>query len=198
MRKIILIAFVALTTMSLSAQRFGVKAGLNLSNYYGEDAEELKTLTGFQVGGLFEMPLSGGLFLQPEAILSLKGATASESGMDMSMKPFYLEVPVKLSYKLNAGPGKFTIGVGPYAGLGIFGKASVGVEGYSVTQDLFTADNDEEALLKRFDFGVAGAMGYELPSGLFFNLESAMGLLNVAENAQTKNTVVSLVAGFKF
>lgn len=192
MKKVILIVLVAMTTATLSAQRFGVKAGVNFSNYYGDDADGSKTLTGFQLGGVYEMPLSGNFYLQPEALLTLKGAKGSG---DLEMKPFYLEVPVRGMYKLDAGPGKLTLATGPYLGLGLFGK----VTGSGESANLFTkVDGANAALLKRFDLGLSSAIGYELTSGLFFNIESSLGFLNVAEGSKMKNTTVALVAGFKF
>jgi len=199
MKKTVFMVILAMATISMQAQKFGLKAGVNISSYYGSgaDASDLKSIVGFQVGGLYELPLSGGFYLQPSAMLSLKGSVATESGYDMNIKPYYLEVPVRLMYKLDAGPGKFTLAVGPYVGLGLFGTASMTVSGQSASVDLFTKVNGAEPMLDRFDMGVSSAIGYELKSGLFFNVESSLGLVDVAKNSKMKNTTISLVAGFK-
>lgn len=192
MKKVILIVLVALASVSVSAQKFGVKGGMNLSSYYGGDTEGVKTIVGFQLGGVYEIPLSGDFYLQPEALLSLKGAKSTD---DLKIKPFYLEIPVRAMYKLSAGSGKLTIATGPYLGFGLFGKMSNSEE----SANLFTkVDGADAALLKRFDLGISSAVGYELASGLFFNVESSLGFLNVAEDSKMKNTTIALVAGFKF
>lgn len=196
MKKTILMLLVAMATVSVSAQRFGVKAGLNLSSYYGSDADGAKTLAGFQLGGLYELPLSGGFYLQPEVLLTLKGAKVDDSGTNMKLKPFYLEVPVRAMYKLPVGSGKLTLATGPYVGLGLFGKVSEG----DLSRNLFTKENGlNKAFMKRFDLGLSSALGYELPSGLFFNVESSLGFLNTFNvDGNVKNTTVSFVVGHKF
>jgi len=197
MKKTVFLVILAMTTISMSAQNFGLKAGVNFSSYYGSDAGDLKSLVGFQVGGLYDVPLSGGFYLQPSAMLTMKGAKSSGS-IDSNMKPFYLEVPVRVMYKLDAGPGKITLAVGPYLGLGLFGKSTTTVGGQSVSINLFTKEAGlSEAMLKRFDMGISSAIGYELTSGLFFNVESSLGLLNVSNDSNVKNTTISLVVGFK-
>lgn len=194
MKKTILMLLVALVTVSVSAQRFGVKAGLNLSSFYGNDADGSKTLAGFQLGGLYEMPLSDGFYLQPEALLTLKGAEIEGTGV--KLRPFYFEVPVRAMYKLPLGSGKFTLATGPYLGFGLFGQMKKSGSGI----DLFTKeDGTYEAIMKRFDLGLSSALGYELSSGLFFNLESSLGFLNaINSEGSIKNTTVSFVVGHKF
>jgi hypothetical protein len=198
MKKTVFLVILAMATISLSAQKFGLKAGLNFSSYYGSDATDLKTLMGFQVGGLYEMPLSDNFFLEPSAMLTMKGAKSS-GVIDSNMKPFYLEVPVRAMYKMDAGPGKFTLAVGPYVAMGLFGKSTTTLGGASISINLFTKEGGEtEAMLKRFDMGISSAIGYELTNGLFFDVESSLGLLNVSSGSNTKNTTVSVVVGLKF
>jgi len=194
MKKTILVLLVAMATVSVSAQRFGVKAGLNFSNYFSNKNYDFKTVTGFQLGGLYELPLSGGFYLQPEALLTLKGAKLDYK--DIRMKPFYLEIPVRAMYKLPVGSGKLTLATGPYLALGLFGNGTY----YGETgNNLFSKDGASGATLKRFDLGLSSALGYEFSSGLFFNLESSLGILR-ADNtsADLRNTTVSLVVGHKF
>lgn len=209
MKKIIFIVAASLITMSLSAQRLGVKAGLNLSNYYGDDAEDLNIRAGFQLGALYEVPLSEGLFLQPEVVISLKGAQYSESeggySYSQSISPFYLEVPVKVLYKFEVGAGKLTFAAGPHLGLGLFGKAKHEMEGegesYNGSYNLFTKEDEaEKATFKRFDLGISGAIGYELESGFFVNIETSTGFLSVGnyEDSKLYNNVFAFVAGYKF
>ncbi len=167
---------------------------MNFSNFYGNDADGTKTLIGFQFGGLYELPLSGDFYLQPEALLTLKGAKSD--GTDQKIKPFYLEIPVRFMYKLPAGPGKLTLATGPYLGFGVFGEYTQSGVGYNLFTKVLDAD---EALMKRFDLGLSSALGYELQSGLFFNLESSLGFLKVINGGgDVKNTTVALVAGYKF
>jgi len=199
MKKKLLMAILILATVSTYAQKFGVKAGANLSSYSGSDAKDLDSRIGFQVGGLYELPISGDFFIQPEALLTLNGAKVSATGNSSSINPLYIQVPVKALYKLAVGPGKITVATGPYFALGIAGKFTTTSGGTSISQNLFTKENGaSEAILNSFDLGLSSAVGYELSSGIFFNLESTIGFLDVAKDSNMKNSSVSLVAGFKF
>ena len=73
MKKVLLSAIAVMAFMSVSAQetRFGVKAGLNLSTFTG-DAEDAKSLVGFQVGGFAEIKLTDKFAIQPEVLFSTK------------------------------------------------------------------------------------------------------------------------------
>lgn len=202
MKKMLLVILVTVVAFSASAQRFGLKGGVNLANYYGSDADGAKMLVGFNVGGLVELPLSGGFFLQPELLLSMKGAKVPSaiSGVEsLSLKPFYLDIPVKIMYKLDAGTGKLGLAVGPYVGFGIAGKATASSGSVDASVDLFSKiEGADQAFLKRFDAGLASSISYELQSGLFFALDSNLGLVSVANGGSLKNTVISLGLGYKF
>ena len=199
MKKILLSVFVALISLSVSAQHFGVKAGVNIAGFYGNDAEETKNITGFNVGALYEVPISGGFYFQPELLLSMKGASASESGVEMKIKPYYIDVPLKLMYKFRFDAGNLTLAAGPYVGLGVFGKMSGESQGVTASADLFTKVGDAtEPLMKRFDAGIASTVAFELPKGLFFSMDSNMGLVKVVNDGDLKNSVVSFGVGYKF
>jgi hypothetical protein len=199
MKKTVMMVILAMATISMYAQKFGVKAGVNFSTYTGDDAGDLGTLTGFQVGGLYELPVSEAFFIQPEVLFTLKGAKSSADGVTTKLTPFYVQVPVKALYKFNVGTGKITIAAGPYLALGIAGKYKISGGGESESYNLFSKeDGADEAMLKRFDLGLSSAVGYEFNNGLFLNLESSLGFLDVAKDSNIKNSTLSLVAGFKF
>lgn len=197
MKKFILVAFVAMATFSVSAQKFGVKAGVNLASYYGSGSDGLDSRIGFTVGGLYEQNLSGDFYLQPEVLLTLKGAKYGSGDSKSSLNPLYLDIPVKALYKLPLGTGKFTIAAGPYFGIGLAGKYKQG----DASVNLFSKESGaDEAMCKRFDMGVTGAIGYELSGGLFINFETETGFLKVfnGEGDNVSNNALALVVGYKF
>ena len=200
MKKTVFTVILAMATISMYAQKFGVKAGVNFSTYTGSDADGSKALTGFQVGGLYELPISEAFFIQPEVLLTLKGAKFSDEGYTEKYTPFYIQVPIKALYKFNVGTGKISIAAGPYLALGIAGKDKASGDGESESSNLFSKeDGADETILKRFDLGLSSAVGYEFENGLFLNFEYSPGLLNVANGGgNIKNSTLSLVAGFKF
>ena len=52
--------------------------------------------------------------------------------------------------------------------------------------------------MKRFDAGIASTVAFELPKGLFFSMDSNMGLVKVVNDGDLKNSVVSFGVGYKF
>lgn len=193
MKKVILVAILSMASVTMFSQTFGVKGGLNLSNWVGSDADNTKMQVGFHIGGLMELPLSGNVYLQPELLLTQKGCKSEGT----SYRPLYIEVPVNLMLKADVGTGKLTIGAGPYVAMGIAGKASE--DGISI--DLFKKiDVLDAAMLKRFDAGLGVNVGYEFSNGFLANLGTSFGLINVPDDgdASIKNSVVSLSVGYKF
>lgn len=193
MKKVILVAILSMASVTMFSQTFGVKGGLNLSNWVGSDADNTKMQVGFHIGGLMELPLSGNVYLQPELLLTQKGCKSEGA----SYRPLYIEVPVNLMLKADVGTGKLTIGAGPYVAMGIAGKASE--DGISI--DLFKKiDVLDAAMLKRFDAGLGVNVGYEFSNGFLANLGTSFGLINIPDDgdASIKNSVVSLSIGYKF
>jgi hypothetical protein len=211
MKRLIIILFVALTTISVSAQNFGMKAGVNLAGYTGSDATDFTVKMGCTIGGLYQLPLTDKFFLQPEVLLTLKGSAYSSATTyagktyieDTTFNPFYIEVPVKGLYKIEAGSGNITLAAGPYVAMGIAGKASR-KDAYNgttekVSYNLFSKeDGEDEAYLKRFDGGLTCSVGYEFENGLFMNLDASYGLLNISTDSNVKNFTVGFSTGIKF
>lgn len=120
MKKILLPLAVILLTSGAYAQsvKFGVKAGLNVSTFTGDDSDEAESLTGFHVGGVAEIKFTDKFSLQPELLYSTQGAKASVSGIeggvaynaDIKAKVSYINLPVMAKYyvipglSLEAGP----------------------------------------------------------------------------------------------
>ena len=109
-------AFAQTTKMSGSDARFGLKAGVNLSNVYDEQGEDFTADSKFggAVGAFLAIPIGKFLGVQPEILFSQKGfkATGNILGGNYSMTRTtnYIDVPVFFLLK----PSEFiTIMAGP-------------------------------------------------------------------------------------
>jgi hypothetical protein len=125
---------------------FGVKAGLNLSNYTGiEKPEGLPSTVewsnpykpGFHVGAFAQYMLTKELGLEAGLYYSMLGAKQKfhieQSGQYLtatgSTNPSYLQIPVSVLYKFDLGLGlKLYPQVGLYAGYGIAGKGTADID----------------------------------------------------------------------
>lgn len=94
-------AAAVLFTVTLAAPaeaQFGIRGGINLSKFIGDDAGEADTKQGLNFGGSFRLFGVGPLSIVPEVFYSQKGAKIEEgSGQGFQQLDFslnYLEVPI--------------------------------------------------------------------------------------------------------
>jgi hypothetical protein len=218
MRTKILSVLIAVIITAFSAQaqdsgiRVGILGGVNLQNLTGEDGNgdklENKLTPGFHAGVNLMIPIAPDFNFQPGLLFSGKGAKADEGTMDATIKLSYIELPLNLLYRAQLGEGFVMIGFGPYVGYGIGGK--VKFEGAEIDvkfkNEVSSSDPDNVAYFKGFDAGANIFVGYEMSSGLFLQLNSQLGLLNInsdyagetGDSGTTKNTGFGLSVGYRF
>lgn len=85
---------------------FGLKTGLNISNFTGGDADR-NNILNFHVGGFAEFELNEKFSLQPELLYSRQGSEAENS---IKIKVDYLAIPLMAKYYLSE---KFSLEAGP-------------------------------------------------------------------------------------
>lgn len=195
--------------------KFGAKAGLNLSTFMGDDADEAEALAGFHVGGLVEIKLNDKFSVQPELLFSRIGAQATvsevEGGVlyrgDLKARLGYLTVPVMAKYYVIPG---LSVEAGPQVGFLVSAKHEVDATAdFGVGTVSFGDTDDAKDQYKKVDFAFNLGAGYELPMGLFFQARYNIGLTNIGEAytdsdgdrvraADLKNGVFQLSAGWKF
>ena len=125
----------------------------------------------------------------------------------------YVELPLNFVYKALVGNGYFLLGFGPYVAYGIGGKATYEGGAASVETDIeFKKEVDSgdpltTVYMKPFDAGANLFFGYELPAGLFLQLNTQLGLLDIKpednritgeNNSTLKNTGYGLSLGYRF
>lgn len=178
---------------------FAVLGGVNFQNLNGElsTGDKLKNdmLLGFHAGVNLQIPLAPQFYFQPGLMFAVKGAknTTSIFGAVFTdeTKINYIEIPLNLVYKGAMGSGFVMVGFGPYVAYGISGKQVI--EGSSFT---FERGVDYDA----FDAGGNIFVGYEMASGIFLQLETQLGMLNIntEDKPITKNTGFGLSLGYRF
>jgi hypothetical protein len=152
MRKIILlVVFISYSSIGNSQVGFGVKGGLNLTDfsysniYWGA----YHSKTDINLGIMFSVPLSPVFYLQPEIVYSRQGAifTDAQDNITLRYNYDYLNIPVLAKYQSKAG---FFIETGPQFGLLLSAadsKSMVDQMGYSNT----------------IEFAWATGLGYRIP-----------------------------------
>ncbi|WP_264534893.1 porin family protein [Flavobacterium sp. N1736] len=201
MKKIMLTAAAVLAFAFSNAQetKFGVKAGLNISNI-GGDVEDNSAIVGFHVGGFAEIKLSEKFAIQPELLFSTQGSKIEDSGENFSAEDklnlSYINVPIMA--KFYVAP-KFSLEAGPQIGFLVSAK-----DKYKETFDGETISSNEDVKdnFKSIDFGVNLGAGFDFTENLSAGVRYNIGLSNIAEaegeDFKLNNSVFSLSVGYKF
>jgi len=184
---------------------FGILGGVNLQNLNGKlsSGDKLKNdmLLGFHGGVNVQIPIAPEFYFQPGLMFATKGAknTYTILGAEFTdeIKINYIELPLNLVYKGALGNGFVMLGFGPYLAYGIGGKQIF--EGKDLT---FERGVDYNA----FDAGANIFAGYETANGLFLQLDTQFGMLNIKpedenslnDQSTAKNTGFGLSLGYRF
>jgi len=184
-----------------SKTSFAVLGGVNLQNLNGKDVNgnklENDMLIGFHAGVNLQLPVAPEFYFQPGLMFSTKGAKISTTSYKLS----YIELPLNFVYKALVGNGYFMLGFGPYVAYGIGGTD---IE-FKTTVE--SGDSDAIKYFKPFDAGANLFFGYELPAGLFIQLNTQLGLLNINpednritgdNKSSVKNTGYGISLGYRF
>ncbi|NDW19324.1 PorT family protein [Dysgonomonas sp. 216] len=207
--------------------RFGVKAGLNMSTAFVEDASESKFRLGYKVGATAEYSFNRNFMIQSGLFFSVKGSKLEDLNVNdyvggtpdftHTFNQLYLELPLYGSYKLHVRDNlNVVLGAGPYIGYGIGGKTKQklnnGTWSNGVTQiewDTFgdgVFDENRDWLrgesLKRFDFGAGIKADLEYCKYIL-GVEVSSSVINIADKPDYKdftyhNFNVCVSLGYKF
>ncbi|HJS00329.1 MAG TPA: porin family protein [Flavobacterium sp.] len=183
MKKVFLVAimFLSITTL-LQAQsiRFGIKAGANFSNQYGDDFPDVdkEGITSYHAGLVSEIKLFDSFAIQPELLYSTQGASYKDAGEEFKNELGYLSIPVLAKFYLSES---ISLELGPQASF------------------LLSERNDfDPGDPKTFEFGVVGGLGLNITKNLFVQARYGLGLTEADKNADIKNSTVQLSAGIMF
>ena len=185
---------------SVNAQiRFGLKSGLNISNFYGDDDRDLDSKLGF-VGGFFITYQSENLFvLQPEVSYSTKSATVKIENINFTLAYDYIEIPILLKFPFNLADNqsiKPVLFAGPFVALNTKAKITVTVNGESEQKDI------PSVTPRDFGFQLGGGVGFNLGKyELGLDIRYTLGLASVDKSTNSfdiKNRVINLNLYFCF
>jgi len=176
----------------------GVKGGVNLATQRNagddDDGGGLKSRLGIVAGAFATFPLASWLEFQPEALYSVKGASADIEGVTASVQLDYLEVPLLARISRRGGRLGYYAAGGPAIAFRL--RALTRTKFGDATEEIDIADDVE-----RLDFGVAVGGGVEFGS-LVFDGRYTHGLKDVdkdkSDAVKVTNRAVSLTVGFRF
>ncbi|MFV8361634.1 porin family protein [Flavobacterium sp. LS1P3] len=187
MKKTILVTLLLLvlsSTMQAQLVKFGIKAGLNYANQTGSDITltnenyEKEAITSYHAGLVAEIKLTDGFSIQPELLYSTQGASYENAGEEFKNELGYLSIPVLAKFNFNK---TVSLDLGPQASFLLSERNNV--------------DFKES---ETFEFGVAGGLTLNVTKSIFLQGRYVLGLTEASKDADVKNSVVQISAGFKF
>jgi len=195
MKKLFLsiIAVGMIATGTNAQMRWGAEAGLNMSNVtISPSPSTSPTMAiGARVGVIMDYAITDNFSIQPGVLFAMMGYKVDPITLHLN----YIQIPISVLYKFDAGPGKLFVGLTPYLGYGI--SASWGGAPSGTPDPKFgSADGDIKAL----DFGIGAQIGYELPMGLLFRAGYDYGLGNLSNTSgeTVHNTCINISVGYLF
>lgn len=160
---------------------FGIKAGANFANFNGDI--ESDGITSFHAGAVLEVSVVPMFSVQAEGLFSSVGGKAKYEqegviGVARDINLDYISVPVMA--KFYVVPEFVSLMAGP--------------------QVSFLVSDTEEAFAKPqdFDLGVTGGVEAKLIAGIFAQARYTIGITDVYEDVNAKNSVFQLSVGYTF
>jgi len=221
-------AILLFSTLALQAQiGFGLLGGVNFQNINGKESNGDKLsnglLVGFHLGVNANIPLVEDFYFQPGLLFSQKGARnnffnmpakAANDNYNTTTRISYIEIPLSFLYRPQVGNGHVLLGFGPYVAFGIGGKQKAEIGDFSYEQKIAFKNEISEsefldvhnAYFRRFDAGANIFFGYEIPMGVFLQLNAQLGMLKInpvhswdsGDETAYKNTGYGLSIGYRF
>ena len=189
MKKLILMAVMALATVSSFAQQavgtFTVqpKVGLNLANVTNGEGD---IRVGAVAGAEFEYQVSDIFSLSAGALYSMQGCKNTIQDVDVTTKLDYINVPILANVYVVKG---LAVKLGLQPGFNVSHKLSVDKGSTSGSTDI--------PGVKSVDLSIPVGLSYEY-SNFVFDARYNFGVTKVADDADSKNSVFQFTLGYKF
>lgn len=199
-RLMLVLAVLAVATVVSAQVSLGVKGGLNMSNFYGDELDNENVKIGFNVGLLADYEFSYNSAIQTGLFFTTKGFKYDSQALDYTENLMYLQLPVHYAYKLDVSPGtRVVFHAGPYVAYGVGGSRKAKVGNLSGEWDVDKIFGDGARQYKPFDAGLGLGVGAEF-GPILVDLGWDMGLVNISntENGNIKNQNAYLSVGYKF
>lgn len=192
-KSIIFLLSILISSATFAQVSFGLKAGYNAASVKSNEAEiteEGKTLSGFHIGSVVNIPLSKKVSFQTGLNLGTKGVTVAHDGHGDKYKFTAIDIP--LNVVVHSKKGLFA-GTGLNLGYNLSGK----LDAHDDPSENYDFEFGKDKSFTRTDLGVNFLVGYQTKSGIFVSANSLVSLTDIAPNAVSwKNNVISLSIGY--
>ncbi len=199
-----IMAFGFAQAQDVPAPKFGIKGGINLSNFYsGDEVGDENLKVGLNLGLMAKMPVTKGFAIQPEVLYSSQGSRINYNNFAQGRGEYrfnfnYVQVPVLAVINLGEF---FNIHAGPYAAF--LTSANIkDMDNDGTIENIRDLDVDD---FNRFDYGFAGGVAFE-SKGFTLGARYNYGLKEIGKSGNLsgnvtkdlKNSFGTIYLGFTF
>jgi hypothetical protein len=174
------------TDIPLSAVRFGIKGGLNVS-YETTSKSSSDTRAGIHAGILVEVPVARNISVQPELVYSQQGCSFQSNNKTYTEKWDYINIP--LMFRFYVLDRRLGIEGGPQIGVLVNGTISDGRTSVNL-RDVYDVNDIDVAIC----FGVS----YSITDNFEIGLRSNVGVLKVTKNNENTGNTMQFGLAYRF
>jgi hypothetical protein len=166
--------------------RIGAVIGQNIATIKSQKGDSQDVITGLMGGVAFQVVWPKGFAVQPEVLYSRKGFM--HLGDEFRYDIDYLEVPVKIMYRLHMAEIKPFAFVSPYGAYAI----RLTENGERIREDHYSTH------VNKLDFGIGAGGGFDVWK-IQLSFKYTWGFARVVDSVETiRNKVFTLSAGVLF
>ena len=191
MKKIFTILSAIMLTVSISAQEFGVQAGMNMANISGEDFETDMKI-GINGGVTVAFSLTDLMNLETGALYSSKGAQDEDSGLKLSISLSYIEIPLNISYSVS---DQISLMAGPYFGLLMSAQNKISGE---LLGQPFDQEEDIKETTANMDFGINIGASFSINESISVGAGYQLGFADIDSEGDVDVTHSNIHVGISY
>lgn len=212
----VLFIFTSAFNLTQAQITFGVKTGLNLSNFFEKNddkvlSEDYKNKVGANLGLTVDFPINNNLGVQTGLTFQNRGYRIDEvkdvAGYDLELESKtylnYIDIPINLKYTFELSSFNIYAMGGLYAGTALNGRyeGSSTFRGRTDKTEFDIDFGNDQGEIKSLDYGFNLGAGVEF--GAFgLNLTYSHGLANLSNNTtndyRINNRLISISATYRF
>lgn len=182
---------------NITEKKFGFKGGINFSYYHG-DVQHSRMIFGFSGGFFYDYKIGKKLFVQPEVLFNMKGSYfdgtdwGDEQDWEYWVRLYYIEIPILAKFNMFiADMLSSHVYFGPCFGFNIGSKYKFEWD------DETTAETGTLEGIKVFEFSIIPGIIFEFSDNFSIDLRYSIGLSNIDDWGNAKNSVLLCMLGFK-
>lgn len=192
MKKVLLMAVALMATMSVSAQQMFIKpmVGATLSTLTKVDDSKMRF--GIVGGAEFGYQIAEPFAVTAGVLVAMQGVNGKDTDVlkDMSTSLTYLNIPILANYYIVPG---LAIKAGIQPGFLLSQKSKYSWKSGTTWID---EENTSTSGMKKVDISIPLGLSYEI-SDFVIDARYNLGLTKVADESDSKNSVIMLTVGYK-